>query len=66
MTKTYRKLSRENRQQYDEIQKLKKKLKMMEIAFEMINNDRTRLMEQLAECELELEKTHKDESTSLK
>ncbi len=55
MTKTKPKLNRENRKQYDEIQKLKMKLKMMEISFEMINNDRTRLLTQLAEAELMLE-----------
>jgi len=36
--------------------KLESKLKMMEIAFEQINNSRNDLIKQLAECELELEK----------
>lgn len=36
-------------------EKLKMKLKMMEISFELINNDRNRLIRQLAECEMELE-----------
>jgi len=36
--------------------KLESKLKMMEIAFEQINNSRNDLIKQLSECELELEK----------
>ena len=55
MTKTYKKLSSENRQQYDQIQKLKMKLKMMEISFEQINNSRNDLMRQLAEAEKKIE-----------
>lgn len=37
-------------------EKLESKLKMMEIAFEQINNSRNDLIKQLAECELALEK----------
>ena len=37
-------------------EKLESKLKMMEIAFEQINNSRNDLIKQLAECEQALEK----------
>lgn len=40
----------------EDCKKTESKLKMMEIAFELINNDRTKLIKDLAECELELEK----------
>ena len=39
------------------IEKLEMKLKMMEIAFEQINNSRNDLLRQLAECELKLNET---------
>ena len=39
-----------------EYEKLKIKLRMMEISFELINNDRNDLLRQLAECEERLEK----------
>lgn len=38
------------------VDKVRIKLKTMEIAFDLINNDRNRLIRELAECELELEK----------
>jgi len=39
------------------IEKLKSKLKIMEITFEQINNSRNDLLKQLSECETALEKT---------
>jgi len=39
-----------------ECKKLKSRLKMMEIAFEQINNSRNDLIRQLTECEEALEK----------
>lgn len=39
----------------NEVDKLKLKLKMMEISFEQINNSRNDLMEQLANREMSLE-----------
>lgn len=39
-----------------ECEKLKTKLKMMEISFEQINNSRNDLIKQLTECEEALEK----------
>lgn len=39
-----------------ECEKLKTKLKMMEISFEQINNSRNDLIKQLTECEEVLEK----------
>lgn len=39
-----------------ECEKLKTKLRMMEISFEQINNSRNDLMKQLTECEQALEK----------
>ena len=53
MTLTKPKLRRENKKQYDEIQKLKMKLKMMEISFEQINNSRNDMIRQLAEMEFQ-------------
>ena len=41
------------------IVKLERKLKMMEIAFEQINNSRNDLLRQLAECELKLNENSK-------
>lgn len=41
-------------------EKLAIKLRMMEIAFEFINNDRNRLIKELAETELRLEKLLKE------
>jgi len=38
------------------VDKLESKLKMMEIAFEQINNSRNDLIQQLANCELSNEK----------
>ncbi len=38
-------------------EKLKIKLKMMEISFEQINNSRNDMIRQLAECEAALEKS---------
>jgi len=46
--------------------KLETKLKMMEIAFEQINNSRNDLIRQLTDCEQALENTQKDEQTSPK
>jgi len=37
-------------------EKLESKLKMLEIAFEQINNSRNDLIKQLTECEIELGK----------
>ncbi len=39
-----------------ECEKLKSKLKMMEISFELINDDRNKLIKDLTETELRLEK----------
>ncbi len=46
-------------QELKKTSKLKIKLKMMEISFEIINNARNKLMYQLAKCELILEKLKK-------
>ena len=43
----------------NKIVKLERKLKMMEIAFEQINNSRNDLLRQLAECELKLNENSK-------
>ena len=40
----------------EDCKKTESKLKMMESAFELINNDRNKLIKDLAECELELER----------
>ncbi len=42
----------------DEIDKVKLKLKMMEISFEQINNSRNDLLRQLGECEFTLTKVN--------
>lgn len=43
-------------------EKLAIKLRMMEIAFELINNDRNRLIKELAETEVRLEKLLKEKN----